>query len=113
MIVGVGLDVVSVERIARAMRNPRFVRRVLTEAERRVCRTPECVAGRWAAKEAIAKALRFAMSWQDVEILPGPAGAPTARIEHPGFDQSSCRVHLSITHERGHAAAVAVVESGA
>lgn len=110
MILGVGIDLVDVERITRAMANPRFVQRVLTAAERRSCRTPEGVAGRWAAKEAIAKAVGFEVTWQQVEIMNGHSGAPEARILVDGFDHSRTKVHLSITHERGHAAAVAVFE---
>lgn len=110
MIIGVGIDLVDVERISRAMENPRFVQRVLTAAEQRYCRTPEGVAGRWAAKEAIAKAVGIDVTWQQVEIINGKSGAPEAKILVDGFDHSKTKVHLSITHERGHAAAVVVFE---
>lgn len=89
------------------MSNPRFVERILTPVEREYCRTPEQVAGRWAAKEAIAKALPLKLSWQDVEILPGPDLKPVVRVTHPEF---SGTVWISITHERSMAAAVAVYE---
>lgn len=92
------------------MANPRFVVRVLTPAERLVCTTAAQVAGRWAAKEAIAKALPWSLSWQDVEILRGASGEPVVRVLHPSFDASVHRLHVSITHERSMAAAVAVLE---
>jgi len=92
------------------MANPRFVFRVLTDAERAMCRTPQCVAGRWAAKEAIAKAVGLQLNWQDVEVLPDELGAPRVSIDHASFDPSRLRIHVSITHERQHAAAVAVLE---
>ncbi len=57
MIVGLGIDIVEVARIAEAMKNPRFIERILTPIEREFCTTPQKVAGRWAAKEAIAKAV--------------------------------------------------------
>ena len=105
-----GLDLVDIGRIREAMRNPRFIFRVLTDAERAMCRTPHCVAGRWAAKEAIAKAFGLPLTWQEVEILPDETGAPRVRISSPDFDPVRLRLHVSITHERDHAAAVAVLE---
>ncbi len=110
MIGGLGIDLVEIARIERAMRNPRFVYRVLTEAERVACRTPESVAGRWAAKEAVAKALGVPVTWQQVEILTGKSGAPQVRLSVFGYE--SVRLFVSITHERQFAAAVAVLEVG-
>lgn len=107
MVAGIGLDLVEVSRVAEAMSNPRFIERILTPAERDYCRTPEQVAGRWAAKEAIAKALPLKLSWQDVEILPGEDSKPVVRVSHASFEGS---VWVSITHERSMAAAVAVYE---
>lgn len=92
------------------MANPLFVVRILTPAERLVCTTAAQVAGRWAAKEAIAKALPWSLSWQDVEILRGDSGEPVARVSHAEFDAARHRLHVSITHERSIAAAVAVFE---
>lgn len=111
MILAVGLDLVEVSRIAQAMKNPAFLRRILTESEREIITTPLRIAGRWAAKEAIAKAVGLHLSWHDVEILPGPNGEPVVAIRHPDWNPSERRIHLSITHEKGHAAAVAVLES--
>ncbi len=110
MIVGLGLDLVDITRIEQAMENPRFIFRVLTDAEREMCRSPHCVAGRWAAKEAIAKAIGLPLTWQQVEVLPDETGAPHVTITNPGFDPVRLRIHVSITHERDHAAAVAVLE---
>ena len=86
MIVGLGLDLVEIERIEEAMRNPRFIFRVLSDAERSMCRTPQCVAGRWAAKEAIAKAIGLPLTWQQVEVLPDETGAPKVKVDSPSFD---------------------------
>jgi holo-[acyl-carrier protein] synthase len=110
MIQSVGLDLVEVERIAGAMKNPSFLDRILTRAEREAIRTPLRVAGRWAAKEAVAKAVGLHLSWHDVEILNDALGAPVVTITHPDFKSDKVRIHLSITHEKGHAAAVAIVE---
>ncbi|HWA82384.1 MAG TPA: holo-ACP synthase, partial [Fimbriimonadaceae bacterium] len=110
MIVGLGIDLVDIRRIERAMENPRFVFRILTDAERTMCRMPHCVAGRWAAKEAIAKAVGLPLTWQDVEILPDETGAPRVKISSANFDPIRLRIHVSITHEREQAAAVAALE---
>lgn len=87
------------------MRNPRFVLRVLTPSERLQPLTYEYVAGRWAAKEAIAKAWPAQLFWQDVEILNDPSGQPVASIKGENMG-----VLVSITHTQSHAAAVAVVQ---
>ena len=110
MVVGVGIDIVDIERITRALRRPRFTRRILTEHEEAYCTTPSRVAGRWAAKEAVIKAVGVKYGAQEIEILNDPLGQPHVRIHNPHFDSSRLRVYVSITHERTHAAAVAVVE---
>ncbi len=110
MILGIGMDVIEVDRIVAAMKNPRFILRILTPAEIRVYRTPARIAGRWAAKEAIAKAVSIGLTWQQVEILTGPSGEPVAKVRHPDFPLDT-RLHLTISHERGIAAAVAILES--
>lgn len=107
MVAGIGIDLVEVARVAEAMSNPRFIERILTPAERDYCRTAEQVAGRWAAKEAVAKALPLSLSWQDVEILPDGNAKPIVQVSHPSFEG---KVWVSITHERSMAAAVAVYE---
>lgn len=110
MIERVGIDVVEVVRIERAMRNPSFVKRILTPTERQSIMSPIRVAGRWAAKEAIAKAIGSGLSWQDVEITNEPSGQPRANVRHTLIESGSHRLHVSISHERGIAAAVAVLE---
>jgi holo-[acyl-carrier protein] synthase len=113
MIVNVGIDIVEVARIAEAAQKPGFVERILTVREREVIRTPLRIAGRWAAKEAIAKAVGLHLSWHDVEILPADDGKPVVEIHHAEWNTQAFRIHVSITHEKGHAAAVAVLENRA
>ncbi|KAA0228518.1 holo-[acyl-carrier-protein] synthase [Fimbriimonadia bacterium ATM] len=125
MIRGLGIDVVEVSRIADAMRKPRFLERILTQRERSGSLTPAFVAGRWAAKEAVAKAVHTNLRWHDVEIDNDESGRPIAvLLRDPNWDASiaptpslvsaahrvSSQIHLSISHERGLAAAVAVWE---
>lgn len=110
MIVGLGMDLVEIARIARAMQNPRFLERILTPTEREFCVTPSQVAGRWAAKEAIYKAFGVPLTWQDIEVLPAAHGAPRATVRSHHIDPGRLRLQITITHERTHAAAVAIVE---
>lgn len=111
MVVGLGIDLVEIARIERVMgRHPRFAQKILTPEERAYCRTPAQIAGRWAAKEAIAKAVGLPMKWHEVEILPDAFGAPMVTIHSHQVDLKRLRIKVSITHERTHAAAVAIME---
>ncbi|MFN3683337.1 MAG: holo-ACP synthase [Fimbriimonadaceae bacterium] len=109
MIAGLGIDLVSVDRIRRAMANPRFTQRILTKRERGAGDlTAEHVAGRWSAKEAVSKCLGRPLRWHDVEVLPDANGAPRAFLRE-GLLPEGCAILLSITHERSMAAAVAAL----
>ena len=110
MIVGLGIDIVEIERIRRAMQNPRFLERILTPAEREYCTSAQRVAGRWAAKEAVAKAVGLQLSWQDVEILPDETGEPRAKVDSRHLDPGRMKLKVSISHERKNAVAVATLE---
>lgn len=113
-IVGVGVDLCSIERLAAAFeRAPRLRARLLTEAERDL--PLESQAARVAVKEAVAKALADStMSWQDcwVERAPGSApqlhtrGSVAARAEELGAE----RFHVSISHDAGLAIAMVIAE---
>lgn len=104
MISGIGVDLVSVARISEAMENPKFAERILRPDEMREEMSAQFLAGRWAAKEAIYKALgRPRLTWQDIKILNAASGAPLATV-------SGCKIHLSISHEREFAIAYAIAE---
>ena len=106
-----GIDVIPVARISAAVERfgERFLRRVYTPAEIAYTRgDPEKLAGRWAAKEAVLKALggrgRFPrMSL--VEVLPGRRGAPQVRLTR----EPTPDIAVSITHDAGMAMAVAAI----
>lgn len=98
---GVGLDIVSVSRIKKAMGRSGFLERILTQKELALGLTPESVAGRWAAKEALFKTGCGVRAFQEAEILPDEAGAP--KIVRPAGS-----FLLSITHEKEMAAAVVI-----
>jgi len=110
LIVGLGVDLIEVARIRRAMRDPRFLARILTAAERSDPMTPERVAGRWAAKEAVAKAVGVFLRWHDVEINNLPSGQPVATLVESAHLLEGQALHISISHVKGHAVAVAVLE---
>jgi holo-[acyl-carrier protein] synthase len=89
MIVGVGVDVVEIARVAQALdRHPRFAERVFTKAERdasarRGVGAVAYLAKRWAAKEAVSKALGVGFSgfsYTDIEVVNLRSGAPTVTV---------------------------------
>jgi holo-[acyl-carrier protein] synthase len=120
MIRGVGTDIVRVERIGKL--RPAAVSRLLTPAEEKYCRAhadgDARVAGRFAAKEAILKALGTGLgsgiAWKQVEILPDEAGAPRASFSGTAARRmralGATRCHLSISHDGAYAVAFAVIE---
>ena len=110
MIIGVGTDIVSVARIEAAMAKERFLEKLFSKEEQRAMTSPERVAGRWAAKEAVAKALSTSLTWQDVEILNDEEGKPFVRFADSAQIEPEIRVSLSISHEREFAVAFVVAE---
>ncbi len=128
MIYGIGTDLIEIERIALAQQRfgERFAQRVLGAqelqryAERRrrsAQRGIAYLATRFAAKEAIAKALglgmRLPMTWRAVEIVNAPSGRPLA-LAHGELarflQERRLRLHVSVSDERGMAMAYAVAE---
>jgi holo-[acyl-carrier protein] synthase len=122
MIVGLGIDVAGIERIRVALERfgDRFWQRILTENEQAdLASRPDralALAGRFAAKEAAAKALggQPDVWWHDVEIRPDLRGAPQLQFLGPGRTHAERlgvrRIFVSITHDAGVAAAVVVLD---
>ncbi len=122
MIVGLGIDLVEIERIAKSIKGEAFLRKVFTPAEVEACQaiknSPECFAGRFAAKEAFMKAIgkgfRQEVWFTQIEVSNQVNGQP--HIEVHGEAQSSLtslgvkNIHVSITHTRNHAVAVVILE---
>ena len=123
MILGIGIDLVSIERIRAALtrHGERFERRILTavELEQLADRADraQAVAGRFAVKEAAFKAMGGpdGVAWREIEVVREPSGAP--RIQWRGAAVSAIaqmgnpRAFVSLTHDGGMAAAVVVLES--
>ena len=122
MIVGIGVDVVDVARLARALeRTPTLADRVFCHGERAYAGTGEeglrRLAARFAAKEAAAKALGAPpeATWQEAEVVVDPSGRPALHV-HGRFAEIArergVRVwHLSLSHDGGVAVAMVVAES--
>ncbi|MBN1894058.1 holo-ACP synthase [bacterium] len=121
MIQGIGVDIVDKRRVEGAVRRwgDRFTGRILTGDEQSACSTKAdrigCIAARFAAKEALLKAigtgLISGMSWKDMEVVSGPDGKPDL-VSRGGIGcrLKDCRVHLSLSHEKDHAVAFVVIE---
>ena len=115
-IVGIGIDVVELERFDRAVeRSPRFLERVFTPAERE--RGRHSLAARWAAKEALAKALGApaGLVWQDAEIVSDPSGQPRLEVKGSVAARATelgvATFHVSLSHDAGVASAIVIVEA--
>jgi holo-[acyl-carrier protein] synthase len=115
--VKVGVDLIEIERIRRALeRYPAFRERCFTEAERDYCDTrpnpAESYAGRFAGKEAVGKALGVGVrfTWQEIEIVgrPKPAVTLSGRTRAAWERQGGGAIDVSMTHSRQLAAAIAV-----
>ena len=107
---GIGIDIVEIERIRNSLRNPRFVERILSEGERGYCKGVEQVAGRFCAKEAIMKALGRRVPWKDIEILNEENGRPIVNLQGKAKEIAGGReILISISHSRTHAVAIALL----
>jgi holo-[acyl-carrier protein] synthase len=125
MILGVGIDLIEVERIRSAATRfgDRFLRRVLRPDEIAYCvqhKDPApFLAARFAAKEAISKAFGTGigqdLGWQDMEVRRHETGQPYVVLHDAGLRLLAARgariVHVSLSHTAQHATAVAILEA--
>ncbi len=116
MIVGIGTDLVEIARLEQALeRTPTLRERVFTPSEASM--PLESLAARFAAKEALAKALGASggLSWQDAEVVVDSAGRPglelRGTVAASAQELSVDRVHLSFSHDGGFAVALVILES--
>jgi len=129
MILGIGTDICDIRRIERLLEKfgDRFKERAFTEYERNYSdekgNPAERYAKRFAAKEAVAKALAGtktgALSWQDVEVRNDPSGRPTVKLYREALNRAKThssksdgyKIHLSLSDDYPYAQAFAVFES--
>jgi len=124
MIRGIGVDIVKVDRIERAVERwgYRFLKRIFTPAEIERCqqraRPAQCLALRFAAKEAFAKSLglgmRKGLRWRDIEVVHDHLGKPDLLLHNQAQRlleaMEASRTWLSLSDERESAVAVVVLE---
>jgi holo-[acyl-carrier protein] synthase len=116
VIVGIGVDVVEVARLTKALeRTPSLKDRLFTAQEQQVTK-PESLAARFAAKEAVAKVLGApGLPWTDAEVVSEPSGRPVLRIHGAALAKATqlgiTTWHLSLSHDGGMATAFVVAES--
>jgi holo-[acyl-carrier protein] synthase len=116
VIVGVGIDVVDVERFGETLeRTPAMRERLFTPTE--LNRPLASLAARFAAKEALAKALGApaGLHWIDAEVRTDETGRPsmllTGSVARRADQLGATRVHVSLSHDAGIASAVVVLEA--
>jgi holo-[acyl-carrier protein] synthase len=113
----IGIDLLEIDRLERALaRHPRLAERVFTTAERDYAaartRPARHLAARFAAKEAVVKALGLSEGFglRDIEVVAGEP--PTVRLEGRAAEEASGRsIDISLTHSRDFAAAVAIADT--
>ena len=124
MIRGIGVDIVKVDRIEQAVERwgYRFLKRIFTPAEIERCqqraRPAQCLALRFAAKEAFAKALglgmRKGLRWRDIEVVHDHLGKPDLLLHNQAQRlleaMEASRTWLSLSDERESAVALVVLE---
>lgn len=125
MIIGIGTDIVEVFRIEAMIgeHGESFIEKIFTDQEKgeslKRQDPAQYFAGRWAAKEALSKALGCGFgaqcSWRDINIINAPNGRPEMTLEGNALETSNKlginHIHLSISHEKHYACASVVVES--
>lgn len=124
MIVGMGTDLIEVDRIRQSVDRygDKFLRRVYTEKESAYAMSKrnfaERLAGRFAVKEAGMKAIgtgwRRGVTWRDFEVINEPGGRPTLRLTGAAGriaqELGARRISVSITHTAAMAMAVVILE---
>lgn len=122
MILGTGIDMIEIERVYDVFTTDRRKKRVFTDREIEMCgQSKSRLAGFYAAKEAFSKALGTGIkgvSFKEIEVLKDQDGKPYFNIELVSahlvrrFGEKKFQLHLSISHDRERAVAMAMIEEG-
>ena len=122
MICGIGIDITEIEKMAKSLESEAFQRKVFTPSELEICaevkNSVECLAGKFAAKEALMKALgagiRQEVWFTQIEVLNDESGKPSVSVSGEAAKQlaenGAKRIHVSISHSAGLAVAVVILE---
>lgn len=123
MIIGIGIDLIEIEKIAKDLHSEVYLRKVFTEAEIALCKTSvnsaERFAGRFAAKEAFMKAIgrgiRQGVWFTQIEVLNHESGQPYVQVSGAAEvrlrELGAMNIYVSITHTKNAAAAVVLLEN--
>ena len=124
MIIGIGCDILEVQRIQKAIENnPSFCDKLFTPAEIEYCsrkaNSYQSYAVRFAAKEAVMKALGTgwseAVTWLDIEIVVSEKGSPSIVLFGAAKEITDklqiSNIHLSLSHEKNYAIAFVILEA--
>ena len=127
MILGIGVDIIEIDRIEKAIKKQnKFLEKIFTNKEIEYFQNRkmniEVIAGNFAAKEAISKALGTGfrgISFLDIEVLRDELGKPLVNIENKIKknieyilgDRQAYKIHLTISHSNSNAVAYAVFEN--
>ncbi len=112
----IGTDIISIKRVEKSLERfgEKFKEKFLTQAERALASKPERIAGFWAAKEAISKALGCGigsqLTFHDITISKDPQGAPLFTLSKEAQNIHKIKESsLSISHDAGFAIAVVII----
>jgi len=123
VILGIGIDIIEIERVKKAIGSNRFWEKVYTPQERNFLdsrnKNSSSAAGNFAAKEAMVKALGAGfgiVKWTDIEVLRDPKGAPYVLLHGKALEMfkemGGQRIWISISHSKKYAVAQVIVEGG-
>lgn len=121
MIIGIGVDLIEIERIEKALNRTLFLRRIFTEKEIEYFASrgynPSTIAGSFAAKEAMSKALGTGIGkigWHDMEVLRYNMGKPYMKLYGDArsifTSMGGKKIHISISHSRLYAISQVIIE---
>ncbi len=121
MIIGIGIDIIEIDRIKQSVDNfgERFLKKIFTEKELEYCLSKankyQHLAARFAAKEAIAKALTTGwnkeFNWTNIEIINEPSGLPKASLlgNLGEFLSDNKQLQISMSHSQNYVACIAII----
>ena len=121
MVIGIGIDIIEIDRVKKSVDEfgDQFLKKIYTPHEIKYCLSKsnkyQHLAARFAAKEAIYKALSTGwvkdLSWQDMEIINAPNGLPTVKLKGnlKDFLSAGQNLKISMSHSRDYVACVAII----
>ena len=112
MLVGIGVDIVDIDRFKKICENPSFRAKYFHPNEQKI--KVESLAGRFAAREALYKALdkQNLFNWKEILVVSNPGSAPKFEFLGPLGDYAKDKnFHLSISHSQNYAVAFVVIET--